>query len=69
MKTTKKIIITLTIEEEDIDKLENLIERAKIVQERQDHELCLLDGIYEIVNDPIITEEIVKTETFTISLN
>lgn len=65
----KKVIITLSIEERHESKFNELVELAKIVQERQDGELNLLDSIYEIVNDPDISTEIHKTEQLLINLN
>lgn len=65
----KKVIITLSIEERHESKFNELVELAKIVQERQDGELNLLDSIYEIVNDPDISTEIYRNETVNINLN
>ena len=65
----KKVIITLSIEERHESRFNELVELSKIVQERQDGELNLLDSIYEIVNDPDISTEIHKTEQVLINLN
>ena len=65
----KKVIITLSIEERHESRFNELVELSKIVQERQDGELNLLDSIYEIVNDPDISTEIHKTEQLLINLN
>ena len=65
----KKVIITLSIEERHESRFNELVELSKIVQERQEGELNLLDSIYEIVNDPDISTEIHKTEQVLINLN